>query len=48
MILVTPVVGTKGKDWTGRLIFVDQFDRRYKSPKYTFKWAGLPPTPPTK
>jgi hypothetical protein len=39
-IFANPVVGQKGKDWTGRIIFVDQFGRKYKSPKHTFKWAG--------
>ena len=40
---VAPVVGIKGKDWTGRLIVVDQFHRKYKTQKTTFKWVGPAP-----
>lgn len=41
--IVAPVIAEKGKDWTGKIIFVSQFHRKYKS-KVTLKWAG-PPTP---
>ena len=39
-----PVVGTKGQPWIGRLVLVDQFDRKYKTKKATFRWTG-PPKP---
>lgn len=37
---VSPVIAEKGQDWTGRLIFVDQFGRKHRSPKMTFTWIG--------
>jgi hypothetical protein len=37
---VQPVAGEKGKDWTGHIIFVDQFRRPYKTQKTTFKGVG--------
>jgi hypothetical protein len=39
-VFAYPVVGEKGKDWNGRMVFVDQFGRKYTSQKNTFKWAG--------
>jgi len=35
-----PIKGEKGKPWTGRLILVDQFKRKHKTDKATFRWAG--------
>lgn len=42
VMFVAPVIREKGKDWTGRIVFVDQFRRTYKSAKVTFRWAGPP------
>lgn len=39
-LLAQPVIGEKGRDWTGRIVFVDQFGRKYKTPKNRFKWVG--------
>lgn len=36
-IFVQPVVGEKGKDWTGHIVLVDQFKRSYKTQKTTFR-----------
>jgi len=42
--LVTPVVGTPGQTWTGRLVLVDQFRRRHKTEKIAFDfWDPLNP-----
>ena len=41
-----PVIANKGESWTGRIVLVDQFLRKYKSPKATFKWAGPNPVEP--
>jgi len=38
--IVSPIVGEKGKPWTGRIILTDQFHRRYKTQKATFRWVG--------
>jgi len=38
MVLVKPVVGTEGKPWTGRIIFIDQRHRLYESEKFEFKY----------
>lgn len=35
-----PIKGEKGKPWTGRLILIDQFKRKHKTDKATFRWAG--------
>jgi hypothetical protein len=35
-----PMIGEKGKPWTGKIVLVDQFLRKYKTRKVTFKWAG--------
>lgn len=38
-----PVIGDKGKPWTGKLVLVDQFERQYKTKRATYRWTG--PTP---
>jgi hypothetical protein len=38
-----PIIGEKEKAWTGRMVFVDQFQRRYKSRKATYRWVGVAP-----
>jgi hypothetical protein len=40
MVIVGPVVAKKGKSWTGRIVLVDQFLRKHKTQKVTFKWVG--------
>jgi hypothetical protein len=47
-LMVTPVVGEEGKNWTGRVIFIDQLHRTYKTKKVEFKWAGGPAKQPGK
>jgi hypothetical protein len=37
---VMPMIGTPGKNWTGRIIFKDQFHRPYKSGEFEFVWTG--------
>lgn len=37
---VFPVVGKAGHDWRGRLILIDQHERKYNTKKVTFKWVG--------
>ncbi len=39
-VLVHPVVGKIGETWKGRLIFVDQFKRPYKTDKIELKFIG--------
>jgi len=40
-MMVTPVVGEEGKNWTGRVVFVDQFKRKYMSEeRFEFMWGG--------
>jgi hypothetical protein len=39
-LLVLPVLGEEGKDWMGRIVFVDQWHRTYKSKATKFMWAG--------
>ena len=39
-IMVTPIIAPVGKNWTGRIIFIDQYHRRYKTKKFEFKWTG--------
>jgi hypothetical protein len=41
--MVLPVKGEKGKPWEARIEFVDQFQRKYRSKKLTFRRAGPPP-----
>jgi hypothetical protein len=38
--IAVPVVGKKGKDWTGRLVVVDHFRKKHKTDKITFMWVG--------
>jgi hypothetical protein len=45
--MVTPVIGDEGKNWTGRIYFLDQFHRTYKTRKVEFRWVGAP-VPPEK
>jgi hypothetical protein len=42
-----PIKGEKGKPWTGRIILLDQFKRKYKTDKIAFRWVGAV-TPPAK
>jgi len=37
---VVPILAEQGKPWTGRIVLVDQFQRKYKTKKMTFEWAG--------
>lgn len=40
-MMATPVVGQEGENWSGRIIFVDQWKRKYKSEDtFEFKWVG--------
>jgi len=43
-----PVIAEKGVGWTGRMVFVDQFQRRYKSRKGAYRWVSVPPPPEPK
>lgn len=49
-VFVKPVVGEGGKDFTGRVILLDQFKREHKTDKVTFTWVGTtdPPGSPPK
>ena len=38
--MVTPVVGEEGKNWKGKLIFIDQFHREHKTQECEFQWVG--------
>jgi hypothetical protein len=40
---VTPILAKKGEPWTGKFIIVDQFLRKHKTQKATFKFVGPPP-----
>ena len=44
----TPVIGEKGQPWKGRIVLVDQFQRKHKTRKATFRWGGQakPPASP--
>jgi hypothetical protein len=44
-VFCTPVVGEGGKDFTGRIIFVDQLKRKHPSEMTTFKWVGTTEPP---
>jgi len=35
-----PMIAKKGSPWTGKIVLVDQFLRKYKTRKNTFKWVG--------
>ncbi len=39
-IMVTPIIAPLGKNWTGRIIFIDQYHRRYRTKKFEFNWTG--------
>jgi hypothetical protein len=40
-MMVTPVVGEEGKNWKGRIVFVDHWRRKYKSKeRFEFMWVG--------
>lgn len=39
---VLPIKAEKGKAWRGRFVLLDQFQRKYKTKKVTFRWAGSP------
>jgi hypothetical protein len=45
-VFSAPVIGEGGKDFTGRIILVDQFKRKHPSDKTTFKWVGSTERPP--
>lgn len=48
-VFVRPVIGEGGKDFSGRIILVDQLKRKHPTDKITFKWVGLvePPKYPS-
>jgi hypothetical protein len=48
-VFVEPIIGEGGKDFTGKLVFVDQLKRKHYTDKTTFTWVGStePPTAPT-
>jgi hypothetical protein len=37
---VSPVKALRGNPWVGRFVLVDQFQRKYKTKRVTFRWAG--------
>lgn len=39
-IFLHPIVAEPGKNWTGRIIFVDQWHRKYKTDKVEFVFHG--------
>lgn len=47
-VFCTPVVGEGGKDFTGKVILIDQLKREHPTDKITFTWVGStePPPPP--
>lgn len=47
-VFCTPVVGESGKDFTGKVILIDQLKRKHPTDKITFTWVGStePPKPP--
>ena len=47
-LIVGPVVGEEGKVLKGRIVFIDQFHRSYKTKTVEFKWAGAPLKQPDK
>jgi hypothetical protein len=44
-VFSAPVVGEGGKDFTGRIILVDQFKRKHPCDKTTFEWVGTTEPP---
>lgn len=49
-VFVEPIVGEGGKDFTGKIVFVDQLKRKHYTDKTTFAWVGTtdPPGSPPK
>ena len=49
VVFVEPIVGEGGKDFTGKIVFVDQLKRKHYTDKTTFTWVGTtePPGAPT-
>jgi len=45
VVFCMPVVGEGGRDFTGRIVFVDQLKRKHRSDVTTFKWAGTTEPP---
>jgi len=45
--IVSPVRAKKGMPWVGRFVLVDQFQRRYRTKKMTFRWIAPPPPSPS-
>jgi hypothetical protein len=39
-VFVRPVIGEGGKDFTGKIILIDQFKREHPTDKTIFKWVG--------
>ena len=49
-VFVEPIVGEGGKDFTGKIVFVDQLKRKHHTDKTTFTWVGTtdpPGSPPS-
>ena len=48
-VFVRPVIGEDRKDFTGKVILLDQFKRKHPTDKIAFTWVGPtePPKPPT-
>lgn len=48
-VFCAPVVGEGGKDFTGKVILIDQLKREHPTDEITFSWVGStePPKPPT-
>jgi len=45
LAIALPIRGKKGVDWRGRFVLLDQFRRKYKTQRATFRWVG-PSEPP--
>jgi hypothetical protein len=39
-VFISPIVGKIGKNWTGKIIFVDQWRRKYKTDECEFVFMG--------
>ena len=44
-VFVEPIVGEGGKDFTGKIVFVDQLKRKHYTGKTTFTWVGTTDPP---
>lgn len=44
-VFVEPIVGEGGKDFTGKIVFVDQLKRKHYTDKTTFTWVGTTDPP---